>query len=65
MPAFLLVLGIIFAGDRPPAIARQPMASVAECLKAADLFLSQDPKEFGAEALSAACAKRAGAEDPA
>lgn len=66
MPAFLLVLAIIFPGDEAPAIARQPMASVQECLKAAELFLGQDPKDFGAVALSAACAKRAGADgDPA
>lgn len=66
MPAFLLILAIIFPGDQPPAIARQPMTSAAECLKAAEQFLGQDPKEFGAMALSAACAKRVGAAgDPA
>ena len=66
MPGFMLILAIIFSGDQQPAIARQPMTSVSECLKAAELFLGQDPKDFGAEALSAACAKRAGADgDPA
>lgn len=66
MPGFMLIIAILFSGNQEPAIARQPMADLPACLKAAELFLGQDPKDFGAKALSAACLKRAGAEgDPA
>lgn len=62
---FLLVIGILLSNGEPRT-ATQPMASLEACFESAKEFLSQDPEDFGAKALSAACLKAAGAKgDPA
>lgn len=64
VPAFVLILAIWLNADNP-AVARQPHDTLESCLAAASVFLKQEPEDFGAKAISAACVKQGKPGDPA